>query len=80
MSFEDEASLNVQAAANSCSCGEHQLVVGVFDASEGGRVVAVAAGIVTALRSCKCDGSHGLLRGALDVVAQLGGSPGEGEQ
>ena len=51
-----------------------------FDVIEGGRVVAAAARIVATLRSCKCDGSRGLLRDALDVVAQLGDSPGEEEQ
>ena len=54
-----------------------------FDIIAGGCVVAAAAGIiVAALRPCKCDGSrgHGLLRDALDVVAQLGDSPGELEQ
>ena len=51
-----------------------------FDVVEGGCVVAAAAGIVTALRSCKCGGSRGLLRDALDVVAQLGDSPGEEKQ
>ena len=52
----------------------------VFGVIEGGCVVAAAAGIAAALLSCKCDGSRGLLRDALDVVAQLGDSPGEGEQ
>ena len=33
-----------------------------------------------ALRPCKCGGSRALLRDALDVVAQLGNSPGEEEQ
>ena len=42
LSFEellDEASLDVQAAANSCSCGRHQPVVDVFDVIEGGCVI-----------------------------------------
>ena len=51
--------------------GEHQRVEGAFD---------VIAGIAAALLSCKCDGSRGLLLEALDVVAQLGDSPGEEEQ
>ena len=50
-----------------------------FDVIEGGCVVA-AAGIVAALRSCKCGGRRGLLRDALDVVAQLGDSPGGEEE
>ena len=43
-------------------------------------IEAAAAGIAAALRSCKCDGNRGLLRDALDLVAQLGDSPGEEEQ
>ena len=83
MSFEElleEASMDVQEAANSCSCGEHQQLMGAFEAVEGDCVVAAAAGIVAALLSCKCDRSRGLLLEALDVVAQLGDSPGEEEQ
>ena len=79
LSFEElleEVSMDVQEAANSCSCGEHQQLMDAFDAIEGDCVVAAAAGIAAALLSCKCDGSRGLLRDALDVVAQLG----EGEQ
>ena len=72
--------MDVQEAANSCSCGEHQQLMDAFDAIEGDCVVAAAAGIVAALLSCKCDWSRGLLLEALDVVAQLGDSPGEEEQ
>ena len=83
LSFEEileDASIDVQEAANSYSFGEHQQMMDMFDVIEGGRVVTAAAGIAAALRSCKCDGSRGLLRDALDVVAQLGDSPGEEEQ
>ena len=83
LSFEElleEASMDVQEAANSCSCGEPQQLMDAFDAIEGDCVVAAAAGIVAALLSCKCDRSRGLLLEALDVVAQLGDSPGEEEQ
>ena len=62
--------MDVQEAANSCSCGEHQQLMDAFDAIEGDCVVAAAAGIVAALLSCKCDRSRGLLLEALDVVAQ----------
>ena len=55
-------------------------MVDAFDVIEGGCVVAAAAGIAAALLSCKCDGSRGLLLEALDVVAQLGDSPGKGGQ
>ena len=83
LSFEEileEASLDAQEAANSCSCGEHKQMMGVFDAIEGGRVVAAAAGIVKALRSCRCDKAREFLQDALQVVAQLGSSPGEEKQ
>ena len=36
--------------------------------------------IAAALRSCKRDGSRGLLWVALDLVTQLGDSPGEEDQ
>ena len=38
LSFEElleEASMDVQEAANSCSCGEHQQLMDAFDAIEG---------------------------------------------
>ena len=41
-------------------------------------MVAAAAGIVTALSSCRRDDAREFLRDALQVVAQLGSSPGEG--
>ena len=85
MLFEElleEASLAVQGAANTCSCGEHKQMMDVFDVIEGGRVVAAAAGVVTALRSCRCtcDEPREFLRDALEVVAQLGSSPEEERQ
>ena len=43
-----------------------------FDVIEGGCVVAAAAGIAAALRSCKCDEAREFLQDALQVVAQLG--------
>ena len=51
-----------------------------FDVVEGGRVVAAAPGIVTALGACRCDEANEFLRDALQVVTQLGRSPGEGRQ
>ena len=77
--FLEEASLAVQGAANACSCGEHKQMMDVFDVIEGGRVVAAAAGIVTALRSCRCDEAREFLRDALQVVVQLGETRGERE-
>ena len=79
-----EASLDVQEAINSCSVlwrapaddGRVRRYRGRLCGRRRGRYCGVAA----ALLSCKCDGSRGLLRDALDVVAQLGDSPGEGEQ
>ena len=61
---------------------EHPTMMDAFDVIGGGCVVAAAAGIVAALRirSCKCDRSRGLLRDALNVVLQLGDSPGEDAQ
>ena len=72
--------MDVQEAANSCSCGEHQQMMNVFDVTEGGRVVAAAAGIVAALGSCGCDEASEFLRDALQVVTQLGRPPGEERQ
>ena len=47
-------------------------VLDVFDVIEGGRVVAAGP--------CRCGEACEFLRGALQVVAQLGSSPGEGKQ
>ena len=53
-----------------------------FDVIEGGCVVAAAAGIAAALRSCMtlCGEDREFLRDALQVVAQLGSSPEEKRQ
>ena len=67
----DEASLAVQEAANSCSCGEHQRMMDAFVLMESGRVVDAAAGIAASLGSCKCSEASDFLRDALDVLAQL---------
>ena len=82
-SFEEileEASLDAQSAANTCSCGEYPVMMAVVDLIANGRVVEAAAAIVAALGSCKCDESCVFLWDALDVVAQLGRSPDEEEQ
>ena len=52
-------------------------MMAVFGLIESGCVVDAAATIVTALGSCRCDKAREFLRDALQVVAQLGGSPEE---
>jgi hypothetical protein len=76
----EEASMDAHSAANTCSCGEHSSMMAVFGLMESGRVVDAAAGIVAALGLCKCDEALKFLRDALEVVAQLGGSPEEKRQ
>ena len=82
MSFEEtleEAStcMGAHNASNTCSCGGHSAMIAVFGLIESGCVVDAAAGIVAALGSCRCDEAREFLRGALQVVAQFGSSPGE---
>ena len=76
----EEASLGAHSAANTCSCGEHPVMMAVVGLIASGCVVEAAAAIVAVLGSCKCDESCAFLWDALDVVAQLGRSPDEEKQ
>ena len=86
LSFEellDEASMDAHSAANTCSCGEHPVMMAVVGLIASGCVVKAAAGIVGVLdrcHSCQCRESQSLLTGALDAVVQLGVQLGETQE
>ena len=53
--FLEEASLAVQCAANTCSCGAHPAMMTVVSELESGRVIAAAARMVAALDRCHAE-------------------------